>query len=423
MRRRAAVLGPLLILVLATTAGVRSRHEWQHVERAEVGAWRGWAVVVGDAASVGTATRLTLALDGRRYDLWAYGGVARTVQRRAAGDRVWFEGTRSRFGAAASARRAAVRHVVGRCTAEFLGDVRDGPILAVAANRVRAVLRDAADTSMSPQTSALFTGLVIGDDLRQDQTTIDAFRASGLSHLTAVSGQNVAFVLLAAGPVLRRLRPVARWLATAALIGGFVVATRAEPSVLRAAVMAVLAATAFAVGRPVHPVRLLGLAVTALVLVDPFLVWSVAFWLSVTATAGVCVVGPAVEARLPGPPWWRAPTALTLGAQAGVALPSLLVFGRLPLVALVSNPAAAPVAGVVMLCGLPAAALARVAAVLGAPALGRLVMWPMAVGTRWVAEVATVASALQVPRPVTVVGWAAVVVGVVSSPPRTRVPI
>ena len=121
---------------------------------------------------------------------------------------------------------------------------------------------------------------------------LDAFRTSGLSHLTAVSGQNVAYVLAAALPLLRRLRAWWRWAATVGLVTWFMAITRFEPSILRAGVMALLAATAYVRGYQVRPVRVLALAVLLLVLVDPLLVWSVGFWLSVGATAGVCVVGP-----------------------------------------------------------------------------------------------------------------------------------
>ena len=90
------------------------------------------------------------------------------------------------------------------------------------------------------------------------------FRDSGLSHLTAVSGQNVALALAIAGPLLRRARPMVRLVATLAVIGWFVVLTRAEPSVLRAGTMAALAALAFAVGSEREPPRLLACAVVIL---------------------------------------------------------------------------------------------------------------------------------------------------------------
>jgi len=222
-----------------------------------------------------------------------------------------------------------------------------------------------------------------------------------------VSGQNVAFVLAAALPLLRRLRPWWRWAATVALIVWFMALTRFEPSVLRAGVMAVLAATAYVRGQQVRPVRVLSLAVLGLVVIDPLLVWSVGFWLSVGATLGVCAVGPWLAPRLPGPEWLRLPMAVTLGAQAGVVLPSVLVFGRLPIVSLPANLAAVPAAGFVMLYGLPAGLLASVLPTVARP----LVMLPATVGTRWVATVANVAAALE-PSPMwAALWWSLVVMG------------
>ena len=58
---------------------------------------------------------------------------------------------------------------------------------------------------------------------------------SQLTHLLAVSGQNVAFTLALAGPVLRRLRIWPRLGATLVVLALFGLATRFEPSVLRAA--------------------------------------------------------------------------------------------------------------------------------------------------------------------------------------------
>jgi competence protein ComEC len=93
------------------------------------------------------------------------------------------------------------------------------------------------------------------------------------------------------------MRPWWRWAATLALIGWFMALTRFEPSVLRAGVMAMLGSSAFVLGRQQSVARLLAWTVTILVLVDPMLVWSVGFWLSTGATAGVhprTVPGPTV---------------------------------------------------------------------------------------------------------------------------------
>jgi len=391
----------VLVLVLCTAAafigswvGVRA---WAQAAPQNMGEYSGWVEIVADPAPYGAGLRVTVEVDGERFDAWVYGGARRKLADQQSGQYVWVEGRRTELGA--NARRAQVRHVVGRFQAAVVGDVIDGSPMTRANNRVRDRLRSVAESTMAADDAPLFTGLVIGDDARQPSWLIDDFRASGLSHLTAVSGQNVAFVVAGALPLLRRLRPWWRWAATVALIVWFMALTRFEPSVLRAGVMAVLAATAYVRGQQVRPVRILSLAVLGLVVVDPLLVWSVGFWLSVGATSGVCTVGPWLALRLPGPEWLRLPLAVTLGAQLGVALPSVLVFGRLPIVSLPANLAAVPAAGFVMLYGLPAGLLASVLP----SALQSVVMLPATLGTRWVSTVAQVAAAVE-PSP----RWAAV---------------
>ena len=397
-----------VVLIAAMAVGVwQGGSAWRAAEPDRLGPWSGWALVMSDPVPRGRATLVTVEIEGERFDTFAYGSTGRRLARLATGEYVRVAGRRvARDGD--TARRAAIRHVVGRFDVEVVGDRRAGSAVAVAANRVRHTLRDVADDSMRPEEAALFSGLVIGDDGRQSAAMVDRFRAVGLSHLTAVSGQNVAFVLAAASPLLHRLAPRRRWAASLALIGWFMVLTRFEPSVLRAGLMAMLAATSFLAGRSTSPVRLLAVTVTLLTLIDPLLVWSVGFWLSVSATVGVAVVAPRLERMLPVPAWCATALGVTLGAQIGVALPSLLVFGRLPIVALAANPAAVPVAGFVMLVGVPSALLAAVLDLCALPAGAEAVMLPARLGTRWVDQVSYVAQALEPPEQVAWACWGVV---------------
>ncbi|MEN9646817.1 MAG: putative competence protein ComEC [Actinomycetota bacterium] len=403
-RRAGAGAVCLCLAVLGSTLGA---HAWASAVPRTLGPYRGWAEVKADPVTIGRGTRLTLEVEGERFDAWVYGAAAGTAVQRQAGEVVWVVG--ERVASDDPGGFARVRHVVGRFRVEVLADVLPGSPLAVAGNRVRTALRRSADVMGQP-TAALFTGLVIGDDTRQPAWMIDQFRRAGLSHLTAVSGQNVAYVLAAALPLLRRLRPWWRWAATVALIAWFMSITRFEPSVLRAGTMAALAATAFVLGRQPRPVRLVALAVIGLVLLDPLLARSVGFWLSVGATVGVCTVGPALAARLPGPAWLRTAVGITVGAQVGVLVPSLLAFGRVSLVSVVANLAAVPVAGGVMLYGLPAGLVASFLPTWAATA----VMLPATIGTRWTATVAAVAAAVEPSGTAAVVAWVAVGVVVVA---------
>ncbi len=389
------------VAVLVCLGGLSSSRAWHDAAPRHLGGFAGWAWLRSDPAPLGAGTSVLLELDGERFRAVGYGSVRRRLERLQAGERVWIEGHRHPLGA--GDRWLQVRHVVGRLELDRVGGHRPGAAVDRAANRVRGRLRLAAETVMDADDAALFTGLVVGDDARESDVVVDRFRAVGLSHLTAVSGQNVSYLVAAAGVLLRRLRPWWRLGATWALIAWFVVLTRAEPSVLRAGLMASIGALAFALGRDRSVPRLLALTIGGLVLVDPLLVWSVAFWLSCGATAGVSVLGPRLSARWRGPAWLAEPVGITVGAQVGVALPSLLVFGRLPALGVVANLLAVPVAGMVMLVGIPTALVASWLPV----AVARVAMLPASLGTHWVSTVALVVDHLS-PRGITAIAvWAA----------------
>jgi competence protein ComEC len=405
----AAIRAPHVAVAVVALAGVgvvRSDGVWAGLRPNAVGPYAGWATVVAEPDRAAGADRVVLVIGGQRFETWVRGRVHRQrVDGWRAGDRVLVHGARRAL-APDRQRRVAWQHVVGQLDVEWFGDVASGSRAATASNRVRQLIADGA-ASLPAERAALTRGLVIGDDRDEPATMVERFRAAGLGHLTAVSGQNVALMLAAAGPLLRRARPAMRWATTLALIGWFVVLTRAEPSVLRAGVMAGLGATAFVLGRQAEPLRLLAVGVVGLLLLDPLLAWSVGFWLSVGATAGVTVGAVRLTPRLGRLGPLALPVAVTVGAQVGVAVPSLLVFGRLSLTGTVANLIAVPVAGLVMLLGLPACLAAG-----AVPALGPVLMTPVGWGVWWVDAVATIAAAVEPPPPWSWAGWIVVIAAV-----------
>lgn len=198
---------------------------------------------------------------------------------------------------------------------------------------------------------ALLAGFLLGDTRALPREVAEQFRASGLTHLLAVSGANVAFVLALTRPLIRRLSLRAQLVAGLGLLVVFGTMTRWEPSVLRACAMAACSMTALYLGRPTAGVRVLALAVVALVLADPFLLHSIGFLLSCGASAGIAVLAAPVSGRLPGPLWLREPLAVTLAAQIGVAPVLIPVFGSVPLAALPANLVAGPLAGPLTVLG------------------------------------------------------------------------
>lgn len=274
----------------------------------------------------------------------------------------------------------------------------------------------------------LLPGLALGDTSRVSEQTADTMRAASLTHLTAVSGANCAVVIAAVWGTIARLGGSRRARVVGALgaLGGFVILVGPEPSVLRAAVMALIALIGIARGQPLFGLGVLAIGVLALLAIDPVLAWNLGFVLSVAATAGLLLwSGPLTERLTP-----------MLGRTARlVAIPLAAELACQPIIALMSPQ--------LSLWGVPSnilagwfAPLATALGLLGAlllalwPWVGTLLVWCAAVPAAAVGHIAAAASTLpgsRLPLPEGLTGsvllasfGVLLLLGVLAARPRTR---
>ena len=377
----------LCIILLVLVGGRRGHRAWSATGYPPDGPVVGRVLLLGDPVPLRDGGwRAEVRHDGRR--LHAEFGAAHTVVADLlAGQHVEIEAVVIR-----PARRwQRIRHVAGTIEVDRVGATAPADRIHRAANGIRRLLERGAG-SLDDGQRALLTGLVFGDDRGQSDNTADDFRAAGLGHLLAVSGQNVAFVLAAASPLLGRIRFRARVPLTLALLGFFAVLTRFEPSVLRATVMAGGSALSVAMGRRQAGVRLLVATVGVLLLVDPLLAHRAAFRLSVVASAGILLAARPLADLLVGPRALRDAIGVTLAAQAAVTPLLLATFGPVPVAALPANVLAAPVAGPIMVWGITGGLIAGLVDSIGLDGVARILHLPTAVGLDWVAGVAGTAA-------------------------------
>jgi competence protein ComEC len=205
-------------------------------------------------------------------------------------------------------RIAAVLRIRDRAAPEMVAEPSGPQRLA---GRLRAGLREATD-GLPADARALLPGLVVGDTSRITPELDEAFKATDLTHLLAVSGSNLTILLvLLVGPPGLAQRAERRGLAprlgltlrSTALLGavltmGFVLVCRPDPSVLRAAACGAVALLALATGRRRSLLPALATAVLLLVLYDPWLSRSYGFLLSVLATGALLTLAPRWSAAL-----------------------------------------------------------------------------------------------------------------------------
>ncbi len=380
------------------------------------------ALLTSDPKDNSQVVSVQAEIAGERVLVSARSTQAAVLRRASSGDRVQLTGTLS--GSRPSSSWRISRRIVGQVTVTDARFVRAAPGPTGAANSLRHVMRSGART-LAPDRQVLFTGLVFGDDRGQDPIVADNFRAAGLGHLLAVSGQNVVFVLLLAAPAVGRISsvPMRVGLSLAILVGfGFI--TRFEPSVSRALVMAGLALVAHAVGRPGSAATLLPPAVLGLLLFDPLLAWSLAFQLSVLATLGLVILTPRIAAHVRGPKVLVVAVSATLGAQAAVSPLLIATFGTVSAVAVPANLLAGPAAAGVMMWGLVAGTIAG----LSPAPIAEAIHLPTRVMLWWISEVAEVFARLPVGHVrlshlLTLVILAGAGANLQRLPPKTRGPL
>ena len=232
---------------------------------------------------------------------------------------------------------------------------------------------------MPPREAALARGFVLGDDDELDQATKEDFIRAGLSHLTAVSGENVTLLALLAMPVLAMfgvpLRERLVWVI--ALIAVYVPLAGSGPSIQRAGVMGAAGLLATLTGRRTSRLYALGLAAVVTLAIDPSVAGNVGWQLSFAAVLGILVLAAPIRGWLLGrlgPGSWRRAlaegVAVTISATLATAPLIAYVFEEISLTSLAANVLVLPAVAPAMWLGMVAAALAQIPGIPLAPLNG-----------------------------------------------------
>lgn len=272
----------------------------------------------------------------------------------------------------------------------------------------RRGLRAAVD-GLPPAARGIVPGMAVGDESQLPPETRAAMQATGLTHLTAVSGVHVSVVLIAVLGFARWAGVRGYGLPVVAVVSvvGFAALVRPDPSVVRASAMGLISIMGLTVAGRKRALPALAASVFLLLLLDPWLAVSIGFALSVLSTAGILLLAPSWRDALP---WVPRPCAeaiaVPLAAQAA-SLPVLVAFLReTSLASLPANILVAPAVASTTLLGVLAATVSPLFPPVAAAAAW-LAGWP----ARWIALVADQGARL----PGAVVRWPDGRVSVVAS--------
>ncbi len=237
--------------------------------------------------------------------------------------------------------------------------VRRGRGMIASLDRARAAVRRRIEATFVEDLAPMARALVLGEsDLAPDDDR--SFRASGLSHLLAVSGMHLVLVLAVVVRTLEFILARVEQVAARIDVGRLAAAARipaawAFPhlagsggSTLRAAWMATAALSARALGRRTHAVRAFGMSVGVMAVVDPLVAFDLSFALSAAATSGLLAFGRPMGDRMAGAVAPRlASVARAAATTIAASLPCIPMVARfaptVPLAGVLANVLAVPV--------------------------------------------------------------------------------
>lgn len=357
--------GAIALLAAVAMFGALRYAYVQTAGRGDIGAWRGQKVLIAGTVStepevrepVGVAYTVTVEeVEGHPAS-----GKVHVTQRGGSaprfGERVQVRGTLKDpqgarvpggFDQAAYLARQSTYFTVDTGSAKALGPGNLNP-LRRAAVAARIHLEGVLKATLPPREAALMAGLLFGsrselpDDIRQ------AFKTSGVFHLLAVSGGNVAMIVVPLLAALRRVGLSRRGASGAAIpfVVFFVFLTGAGPSVMRAGLMAVLVLLADVLRREKDAINSLGAAALLLLLWQPGLIFDIGFQLSAGATLGILLFARRFEAWMSprfqsvfgekAGAWLASGLSVTFAAQALVEPISLFHFGAFSAIAPLAN--------------------------------------------------------------------------------------
>ena len=390
-------LGPggVVTVALAASAGAALSVALALPARDQASAWDGRVVEVSaeitSSASIGRDGRLWIEADATRIGSPGRPAAAAAPVRIGVAPAAGFDlGARIRVVGEAAATDAGERSVLVVFASDAAIVSPASGVFAMAAEIKQAFV---ARSQRLPEPGAgLLPGLAVGDTRAVSAALNDDMRASGLSHLTAVSGANCAIVvgavffltaLCGGGRALRV------GLALAGL-AGFVVLVTPEPSVVRAAAMAAVGMLTVLSGRPSAGAGLLALCAVGIVLADPWLAATPGFALSVAASGALILLAPPIARGIGR--FVPRPVALALAVPLAAQLacgPVIALFAeQQSLIGIAANLIAEPAAPVATVIGLLACLAAPV------PLLADLLTACAWLPSAWIAATATTTAGL-----------------------------
>lgn len=167
----------------------------------------------------------------------------------------------------------------------------------IAINKIKLDIESKIDLLLEENEANLLKGFLVGDKEKLGPEIQQNFRDSSLSHLLAVSGAHVSYVILAITIALNyiKIHKKIKKITTIFLLVFFMILTGTTPSVVRACIMAIYIIFASIVYRKPNIINSLSLAFLITMISNPYKIFDIGFQLSFGGTIGILLFNKKIE--------------------------------------------------------------------------------------------------------------------------------
>lgn len=198
----------------------------------------------------------------------------------------------------------------------------------------------------------LILGMMIGETKDISENVMEDFRMTGITHLVAVSGSNVAYVVMLVYFVFKKLiGKRGTYFVSVFFIILFMLISGASSSVVRASIMAILSIIASILYFKSDIISNISFSALVLMIISPLIVFDVGFILSFGGTIGIVLLSKDLERMFSKFGKLAETLAVTCSAQVVLMPIMMYYFNTISILSVITNLIVAPISGSITIFG------------------------------------------------------------------------
>ena len=169
-------------------------------------------------------------------------------------------------------------------------DNRKANVIMTMANDISLEIKNKIDKILDKQYAEILKGILLGDSSNIDDNIKDNFRNASMSHVLAISGLHISYLIIGFDKLLNRIiGKKSRKYVIIILLVFYLFITGFSPSIIRAAIMSILIIISNIVYRKNDFWTSIAISLFTIIIYNPYLIMNIGLQLSYLGTIGIVI--------------------------------------------------------------------------------------------------------------------------------------